>query len=127
MKYNGVAFHQGDVQIYGVKSLPENAKKIRKSFFAKSEKSGHVHALCGNYELFEDPEVPGSFYVRVYGEGAVLNHTHGSRLNEPMFFDKLCLTEVADHKPTFFKPGIYRVGIQRRVDPYAGVWRRLYD
>lgn len=26
-------------------------------------------------------------------------------------------TKVADHRPSFFKPGIYRVGIQKRIDP----------
>ena len=125
--YTGKAFHQGDVQIFEVDSIPQNAKKITKSFFAKSEKSGHVHALVGDYELFADPKIEGAFYVKVFGEGAILNHTLESNITSPSFFDKKTVTEVADHRPTFFQPGMYRVGIQQRVDPFAGVWNRVRD
>lgn len=127
MHYNGQMYHQGDVQIFGVDSLPANARPIAKRFFAKSEKSGHVHALCGNYELYEDPEVEGAFYVRVFGEGAVLNHTLEANTHEPTFFDSRVIAEIADHRPTFFKPGVYKVGIQRRFNPFENNWQRVID
>lgn len=126
--YTGEAYHQGDVQIFKVSEIPPGAKKkSQKNFFAKSEKSGHVHALCGNYELYDDPEVQGAFYVRVFGEGAVLNHTLETNSKIPGFFDKMEVTRVADHQPTFFKEGFYRVGIQRRADPFEGVWTAVKD
>lgn len=49
-EFNG---HQGDVQFYSIDKI-ELTKKVKKTFFAKSEKSGHAHALCGNYDLFID-------------------------------------------------------------------------
>lgn len=127
VQYLGEAYHQGDVQVFKVDRVAEGARRVAKCFFAKSERTGHVHALCGDYELYEDPEVSGAYYVRVYGEGAVLNHTRFEELSDPMFFDRREICRVADHRPTFFKPGVYRVGIQRRVDPFEGVWKRVQD
>ncbi len=118
VKYAGESYHQGDVQIFKVSHVSPSAKKVKKSFFARSERTGHVHALCGDYELYKDPNVDNAFYVRVYGEGAVLNHTHERELQDPMFFDRREIKQVADHRPTFFKPGVYRVGIQRRANPF---------
>ncbi|MFN3561439.1 MAG: hypothetical protein ACK4XY_06365 [Chloroherpetonaceae bacterium] len=127
MHYNGQMYHQGDVQVFGMESIPPTARKVEKRFFAKSEKSGHVHALCGNYELYEDPQVEGGFYVRVFGEGAVLNHTLEANTNDPKFFDSRVIASIADHRPIFFKPGVYRVGIQRRFNPFDNNWERVMD
>lgn len=128
MAYTSFAAHQGDVQIYGVDSIPSGARQVKKQYFARSERTGHIHALCGQYDLYEDPTVPNAFYVRVYGEGAVLNHVREQGFDH---WDEAIALEVADHKPVFLPEGLYRVGIQRRFDPFARSsvfsWRHVTD
>ena len=115
--------HQGDVQIFSIESIPGGAKKIAKTFFAKSEKSGHCHALCGDYELFE---VENGHIIKVGSDGATLNHTGFQELTEE-YWDKNQLKKVADHKPTSIPQGVYFVGIQRKADPFAGTFNRVID
>lgn len=115
--------HQGDVMIHSIDSLPKNTKKIKKTFFAKSEKSGHCHALCGDYELYEDEL---SKYIVVGHDGATLNHTGIHNLTSE-YWNKNQVTEIADHKPTFIKEGIYHIGIQRRINPFKSVWEKVKD
>jgi len=115
--------HQGDVQLHSIKKLPTGAKKIAKTFFAKSEKSGHAHALCGDYELYEKD---GTRFIVVGTDGATLNHTGYQNLT-PEYWDKNSIMPVADHKPTIIPAGTYHVGIQRRVNPYKGVWEKVQD
>jgi len=119
--------HQGDVQFMQIDTLPEGLKKSPKTFFAKSERSGHVHALCGDYELYVDSEEPNTFYVKVGKDGAVLNHTLFEHTHLEGFFDKPVAVRVADHRPSFFTPGIYKVSIQRRVNPFSGVFEPVQD
>jgi hypothetical protein len=116
--------HQGDVQMHSIAKLPANAKKIAKTFFAKSEKTFHAHALCGDYELFEN-EV-GSRFIVVGKDGATLNHTAYKNLTTE-YWDRNEVLPVADHKPTLLPAGIYHVGIQRRINPYKSVWERVRD
>ncbi len=116
--------HQGDCQMHSIAKLPANAKKVEKTFFAKSERSGHCHALCGDYELFEN-EV-GSRFIVVGKEGATLNHTAYKNLTTE-YWDRNEVLPVADHKPTLLPAGIYHVGIQRRINPYKSVWERVRD
>lgn len=124
--FNGVfQAHQGDVQIHSLAKLPSGVKKLEKTFFAKSEKSGHAHALCGDYELFED-EATGSRYVVVGTDGATLNHTAYRNLT-PEYWNTNEVLPVADHKPTIIPAGIYHVGIQRRINPYKNVWEKVQD
>jgi hypothetical protein len=125
VRFNGKwnAF-QGDVQLHSIDAVPSNAKKVAKTFFAKSEKSGHAHALCGDYELFETEE--GSRFIVVGTDGATLNHTGYQNLT-PEYWDKNKVLPVADHKPTLLPPGTYHVGIQRRVNPFKAVWEKVQD
>ena len=116
--------HQGDCQMHSIAKLPANAKKIAKTFFAKSEKTFHAHALCGDYELFEN-EV-GSRFIVVGEGGATLNHTAYKNLTTE-YWDRNEVLPVADHKPTLLPAGIYHVGIQRRINPYKSVWERVRD
>ena len=116
--------HQGDCQMHSIAKLPANAKKVEKTFFAKSERSGHAHALCGDYELFEN-EV-GSRFIVVGKEGATLNHTAYKNLTTE-YWDRNEVLPVADHKPTLLPAGIYHVGIQRRINPYRAIWERVRD
>ena len=116
--------HQGDVQMHSIANLPTDAKKVEKTFFAKSEKSGHAHALCGDYELYET-EV-GTRFIVVGKEGATLNHTAYKNLTTE-YWDRNEVLPVADHKPTLLPAGIYHVGIQRRINPYKAVWEKVRD
>jgi hypothetical protein len=116
--------HQGDCQMHSIAKLPANVKKIAKTFFAKSERSGHSHALCGDYDLYET-EV-GTRFIVVGKEGATLNHTAYKNLTTE-YWDKNEVLPVADHKPTLLPSGIYHVGIQRRINPYKAVWEKVRD
>lgn len=115
--------HQGDVQIYSINEMPKNVNKIDKTFFASSERSGHAHALTGDYELFE---LDNEHIINVGKDGAILNHTQMKNLTKE-YWDKNKVTPIADHKPTFLKEGIYYVGIQRKADPFMKTWERVID
>ncbi len=115
--------HQGDVQIYSIESIPENAKSIEKTYFAKSEKSGHCHALCGDYSLYE---VEGGHVINIGEEGAILNHTQLSNLTKE-YWNENKVTKIADHKPTTLVKGTYFVGIQVRKKPFSKIWEKVID
>ena len=121
---NGFRAHQGDVQMHSINKLPEDVKKVEKTFFAKSERSGHCHALCGDYELYENES--GSRFIVVGDNGATLNHTAYRNLTKE-YWDRNEVLPVADHKPTLLPAGIYHVGIQRRINPYKAVWEKVRD
>lgn len=117
------AGHQGDCQIFSIEKLPANARKIAKTFIAKSEKSGHAHAMCGNYDLYE---VDGGHVVVVGTDGCTLNHTGYINLT-PEYWDKNKVMPVADHKPTQLTQGIYFIGIQKRKKHFSKVWEKVQD
>jgi hypothetical protein len=124
MKYtNEFNGHQGDVQFFSIDKLPEKLNKISKNFFAKSEKSGHCHALCGDYDLYEDEY---GFVVDVKENGATLNHTSINNLTKEYWDINKVLPE-ADHAPSIFKKGIYRIGIQVRKRPFSKIWEKVLD
>lgn len=126
LEFNGLfASMQGDVQFFSINSIPDNAKNIKKSFIAKSEASGHCHAMCGDYELYELPEDRG-FCIKVGTDGCTLNHTSFKTLT-PEYWDKNQTTEIADHKPSFFKKGLYYIGIQKRKKHFSKVWEKVTD
>lgn len=126
MKFTGKNnLHQGDCQFFSIDGLPKEAKKIEKTFIAKSEKSGHAHALCGDYELYELPKDQGHVIV-VGTDGCTLNHTGYQNLTKE-YWDKNQVMPVADHQPTVFSPGIYYVGIQKRKKHFSKVWEKVED
>lgn len=116
--------HQGDVQIHSIEKLPTGLTKLEKTFFAKSEKTGHAHALCGDYDLLEDES--GSRFIVVGENGATLNHTAYQNLTAE-YWGINAVLPVADHKPTLIPAGIYHVGIQRRINPYKAIWEKVLD
>lgn len=115
--------HQGDVQIFSISGIPSSAKKIEKTFIAKSEKSGHAHALCGDYELYE---VDGGHVIKVGTDGCTLNHTAYQNLT-PQYWDKNKALTIADHKPTSIAKGVYFIGIQKRKKHFSKVWEKVKD
>ena len=110
--------------MHSIANLPTDAKKVEKTFFAKSEKSGHAHALCGDYDLYETEA--GTRFIVVGKEGATLNHTAYKNLTTE-YWDRNEVLPVADHRPTLLPSGIYFVGIQRRINPYKSVWEKVRD
>ena len=114
--------HQGDTQWYEITKIPEDAKKIKKQFLAASEKTGHVHALSGNYELYE---VNDGFIVNVK-EDSILNHTEKSVLNENNW-NKPVILPSKDHNPSVIKKGLYYVGIQRKFNPLEKHFEKVRD
>jgi hypothetical protein len=114
--------HQGDTQWFAIDSIPSNAKKISKQFIAASEKSGNVHALSGNYEMYEQED---GFIIDVL-EDSMLNHTMISELNETTWKTPKVLPE-RDHRPSVIKKGLYFVGIQRRYNPLGKFMEKVKD
>jgi hypothetical protein len=114
--------HQGDTQWYLVDSIPSNAKKIEKQFLAASEKSGNVHALSGNYDLYE---VEDGFVIEAH-EDCMLNHTAKELLNENTWSKPVELAP-RDHRSSVIKKGVYYVGIQRRFNPLSKMMERVKD
>ena len=125
ISYTGKNWHQGDVQGFEITDIPECWQKTTKTFFAKSEKSGHAHALCGDYELFTEPNSDG-FIVKVGTDGATLNHTEYHNLTSE-YWNKNQILPVADHKPTVLTEGIYLVGIQKRKKQFSKAWEKVQD
>lgn len=119
------AAHQGDVQIFSLNEVPKEAKKIEKTFIAKSEKSGHAHAMCGDYTLYELPEQKG-FIIEVGHDGCTLNHTGYQNLTKE-YWDKNKVMPIADHKPTMLSVGVYYIGIQKRKKHFSKVWEKVID
>ena len=67
--------HGGDVQAIS-SSIPKNAKKMEHKPIALGEKSGHMHIVTGDVQLFIDDD--GTMYASVGENGATLQHVHES-------------------------------------------------
>lgn len=114
--------HQGDTQWYLIDSIPENAKKLNKQFIAASEKTGNVHALSGDYDMYE---LDDGFVIDVR-EDCILNHTDKNLLNEKTWSKPVELSP-RDHRSSTIKKGIYYVGIQRRFNPLSKMMEMVKD
>ncbi len=131
LKFTGKQMHQGDCQIFEIVQLPCNVEKVEKTFFAKSEKSGHLHGLFGDYEMYEVIDEDKSMratakFIKVGKGGATLNHTKYENFKAELW-DKNVVLPVADHKPTILNEGIYVVGIQRRKKQFSKLFERVKD
>ena len=124
-KFLNKGLHQGDTQWFLLDGLPSNAKKVEKTFIAKSERSGNAHALCGDYEMFVDDAVEG-FFIKVGAKGATLNHTGYDNLTAENLNTNKTLPK-RDHGKTLFTEGIYFVGIQQRKKQFSKVWEKNKD
>lgn len=126
LKFTGENSHHGDVQLFEMAELPVDVKLIEKKFIAASEKSGHVHVLCGEYEMYEKEGLDEIFVV-VGSDGCTLNHTGLQQLT-PETMNKNQATKIADHKPNFYKAGtILAIGIQKRKKHFSKVWEKVQD
>lgn len=118
-----IKFMQGDVQGFSISKLPKGAVKIKNKPIAYGERSGHVHVLTGDVELFE---VDGRIIAVVGKDGSRLNHCHESN-----FTDK-CWTSteeipVADHASHLLPKGVYEFFIQNSYNPYAKIMEKVID
>jgi hypothetical protein len=114
--------HQGDTQWYAIDEIPSEAKPTDKKFIASSERSGSVHALCGNYDMYD---VEGGVVIDVK-EDCILNHSFEKYMNEKAL-DTPAITPKKDHPHSTIVKGKYFVGIQRRFDPASGFWEEVQD
>jgi hypothetical protein len=72
---------QGDVMIESVSELPKNLKLFKREngriILAKSETTGHAHAICDEeVESFVDAE--GNLYLNVEEETTVVHEKHAT-------------------------------------------------
>lgn len=114
--------HQGDVQFFTCEVNFKKLKKINKQFLAKSEKSGSMHALFGDYDMYE---VEGGFVIDAKEE-LVLNHSLQRDL-EGITFDTKTITPKKDHRHSIIPKGIYFTSIQERIDPLSGLRQKVVD
>jgi hypothetical protein len=114
----------GDVQAIET-NLPKGVKVIEKKPVAYGEKSGHLHVITGDYEMFEDEKQ--NVYVKVGGKGAWSQHVHES-IWKNAGFDTMEELQKADHKPARLLPNkVYRIGIHQAYDPYQKIKQKVLD
>jgi hypothetical protein len=116
--------HVGDVQSIEIDSLPENVKKCEPKPVAYGEKSGHLHVITGDYEMFEDNDFK---YIKVGKCGAFNQHVHESVFKKSGF-DSLELLQKADHNSAVYKPNtIHKIGIHKAYQPYKKIFEKVID
>jgi len=124
MEFKNTQLHQGDVQFFGIASIPSNAKKVEKQFIAKSERSGSFHALFGDYDMYE---VEDGFIIDAK-EDCILNHSLESLLKGTnVSLSEAKVLPKKDHRHSVIPKGVHFVGIQQRFDPLAGKKERVRD
>ncbi len=124
--FKGINSHHGDTQLFELNELPKGCVKIEKRFIAASEKSGHCHVMCGDYEMFTKEGVDG-FFIKVGTDGCTLNHS-GIQTLTPEIMHKNQATKIADHKPNFYSPNtLLYVGIQKRKKHFSKIWEKVKD
>jgi hypothetical protein len=115
--------HGGDVQAIS-SSIPKNAKPMAHKPIALGEKSGHMHIVTGDVQLFIDDQ--GIMYASVGNNGATLQH-----VNESVFdgqYNSNKIYQKADHKQVPLKPNTdYKFGIHKRYNPLARHWEASKD
>lgn len=125
MKNNRDFIHTGDVQAIEA-SLPKGLKPIERKPVAFGEKSGHLHVITGDYEMFENPETK-DVYVVVGPKGAWSQHVHET-IWKKANYDTLEVLEKADHKPARLLPNrTYRIGIHKAYSPYEKIMNKVVD
>jgi hypothetical protein len=116
--------HTGDVQAVEA-NLPSGAVTIDKKPVAFGEKSGHLHVITGDYEMFEDDKK--DVYVKVGNGGAWSQHVHES-IWKNANFDTMEQLQKADHNPARLLPNkVYRIGIHKAYNPYKKIFEKVID
>ena len=124
MNFTGNNLHQGDTQWFELQQLPSDLKKVEKQYIAASERSGSMHALFGNYEMYEAE----NGFVIDCKEACILNHSLIETLKlSGVSMDEAKVLPKKDHRHTQIGKGIYFVGIQNRFDPLSAIKKRVID
>ena len=117
--------HTGDVQIVET-TLPQNAKLISKKPVAFGEKSGHLHVITGDYEMFEYEQTK-DVYGKVVVNGAFSQHVHETVWKDANY-DTIEELQKADHKHGRLLPNkVYHVGIHKAYNPYKKIFEKVID
>lgn len=125
MKNKKDFIHTGDVQAVE-SSLPKTVKLIEKKPVAFGEKSGHLHVITGDYEMFEEEETK-DVYVKVGEKGAWSQHVHET-IWKKANYDTLEQLQKADHKPARLLPNkTYRIGIHKAYSPFKKIFEQVID
>jgi hypothetical protein len=115
--------HGGDVQAIS-STIPKNAKPMGHKPIALGEKSGHMHVVTGDVQLFIDDN--GVMYGAVGSDGATLQHVHESIFDGNYNSQKIY--QKADHNQVSLKPNTnYMFGIHKRYNPLAKHWVKSLD
>lgn len=116
--------HQGDCQFFVIDSIPASATKVEKQFIAASERSGSMHALFGDYDMYG---TENGFIIDAHQE-CILNHSLESELkNSGVSLSEAKVLPKKDHRHTVLPAGKYIVGIQNRFDPMEAIKKRVID
>lgn len=111
-----------DTQFFACEVNLKKLKKVNKQFLAKSEKSGSMHALFGDYDMYE---VENGFIIDAKEE-LILNHSLQRDLKD-ISFDTKTITPKKDHRHSIIPKGIYFTSIQERIDPMSGLRKKVTD
>lgn len=115
--------HNGDVQAIET-NLPKGARPVAQKPLAYGEKSGHIHVVTGDVQLFEVAD--GTLFAAVGNDGATMQHVHQS-LFRGDYTTKESLSK-ADHNPTPLAPNkVYKIGIHKKYNPFQKTWERVID
>ena len=98
-------YRHGDIWLKSIDGIPEGAVKEETNVLVRGEHTGHAHTLVEDdtYELLiKDMKK----YLKVY-KPTQLNHQ--------------------EHHTITIEPGIYRIDIEREIDPFEGKIREVRD
>lgn len=99
-------WRQGDVAVTALAELPHDAKPVdHDGVLAHGEVTGHAHRVKGDVRYFRNER--RDLFMEVVGFDVRLDHE--------------------EHRSHIFKPGVYRVGIQREWDWFAKERRNVAD
>lgn len=104
--------HQGDTQWYGIDEIPKNAKPIQQRYVAKSEQTGSVHALFGDYDMYE---LDNALVIDCKSD-CILNHTLEKHIANAQELTKPQVLPKKDHRHSVIPKGIYMTASQREYD-----------
>lgn len=113
---------QGDVLLYTMEALPEDAKLIKGKTVAYGEVTGHNHTFYDDTiclaDKFDHTTGAGSKNVNLFEDS--MKNIYAEIL-APVYL------RHQEHNPIEFKPGVYRIGIVREYDHVAKVSRKVVD
>ncbi len=128
LQFTGLNAHGGDVQMYGIKSLPKGQMKkltdVESRILARGETSGHCHVITGDVEMVE---IDGEKYAVVGNDGAFHQHYKEAMLTEQTFNVNDNISNADHVKPCPIPAGIYKIGIDQQYDPNNGMFTKNLD